>query len=106
MAATDKALGELHRKLTEVINEALDGTTVEGWEDPETGEVVEAQKIPPSASVLTVAAKFLKDNEITCDVEQSDGLNAMKEKLLAKQQKLSSGDLAAIKDSSSFMGSA
>ena len=38
MAATDKALGKLHRKLTEVLTEALDGTTVEGWEDPETGE--------------------------------------------------------------------
>jgi hypothetical protein len=106
MAATDKALGTLHQKLAEVLSEALDGTNVEGWEDPESGEVIEAQNIPPSASVLTVVAKFLKDNEVTCDVQQNDELADMTKRLREKQQKLSSADLSSIKDHSSFMGSA
>ena len=87
MAASDQQLGALHKKLTEVLSEALDGQVVEGYEDPETGEVEEEMRIPPSASVMTVVAKFLKDNEITCDIAQNDQLADMTRRLQEKQQK-------------------
>jgi len=106
MAASDQQLGALHKKLTEVLSEALDGQVVEGYEDPETGEVEEEMRIPPSASVMTVVAKFLKDNEITCDVEQNDQLSEMRDKLLAKTNRLTAADKSSIADAANFMGSA
>ena len=106
MSASDKQLGALHQKLAEVLSEALDGQVVEGYEDPETGEVQEAMNIPPSASILTVAAKFLKDNDVTCDVEQNDTVAAMRNKLVANKARLSASDKAAIADTANYMGSA
>lgn len=115
MAATEKALGNLHAKLAEVLSEALDGTEIEGYEDPDTGEIVGASKMPPSASIMTVAAKFLKDNEITADVEQNDQLQSLRDKLNAKKEALkgkasppilSDSEMEGIAEHSSFVGNA
>lgn len=113
MAATEKALGNLHSKLAEVLIEALDGTELEGYEDPDTGEIVASSKIPPSASIMTVAAKFLKDNEITADVEQNDQLQSLRDKLTAKNDRLKDkssvltpDEMVGITEHNAFVGNA
>lgn len=53
--ADEKALGELHGVLADVLKKALSKDYV----DPETGE-----KTPPPAAILNVARQFLKDNKI------------------------------------------
>lgn len=59
MAATEDALGELHAALAEVLTNLVRGEAV-------------------SASHLAVAAKFLKDNNITCDPGTSDALDGLR----------------------------
>lgn len=86
MAADEKALGALHTKLAEVLGELLDGQVLPAEVDEESGEVInEASKIPPSASVLTVVAKFLKDNNVTCAPSKDNAMGALADKL-AKQK--------------------
>lgn len=53
--ADEKALGSLHGKLAEVLQQAI-------TEDYGTDE--EGRKIPPPAAILNVARQFLKDNKI------------------------------------------
>lgn len=63
--ADEKALGELHGVLANVLKEALGKDYV----DPETGE-----KVPPPAAILNVARQFLKDNKIEAIAAQGSPL--------------------------------
>ena len=38
-------------------------------------------------ALLATAARFLKDNDITCDVEQDDNMGSLREALGRKQKK-------------------
>lgn len=98
MAASESALGKLHAKLAEVLSEALDGEELPGYLDEETGEEVEGKKLLPSASVLTVVAKFLKDNEITATIEEDSEMGDLMKKLESRQKdlRLSGKDRASI----------
>ena len=89
MAATEKRLGELHLKVTEVLIEALDGEELPGYEDPETGEVMAAKRIPASAAVIAAATKFLKDNEITCVRDQGNALGELEAKMEERRKRRS-----------------
>lgn len=109
MAASESALGKLHQKLAEVMSEALDGEELPGYIDPDTGEEVAGLKQLPSASVMTVVAKFLKDNEITCAPSEDNSITELANKLADKQRKLrgiDSTDRAAIMSDIGAMGSA
>lgn len=53
--ADEKELGSLHGALAKVLKDAITAD----YKDPETG-----QKLPPPASILSVARQFLKDNKI------------------------------------------
>lgn len=64
-AATEAALGSLHETLATVLTDAL-----------------KAEGGAPAA-VLAVAAKFLKDNDITCSVDESNKMGELKRELEA-----------------------
>lgn len=109
MAASETALGRLHAKLAEVMSEALDGDELPGYLDPDTGKEVPGVKQLPSASVMTVVAKFLKDNEITCAPSEDNAVSDLMNKLADKQRKLrglDNTDRAAIMSDIGAMGSA
>lgn len=68
MAATEDTLGELHTQLAQTLTDLVkaDGT---------------------SAAVLAVAAKFLKDNNITCTPATDNALGELEAQMRAKRQK-------------------
>lgn len=111
VAANESVLGKLHARLTEVLVEALQGQMTESYIDPDTGDVVEGTALPPSAAVLTVAAKFLKDNNITCAPAEDNEMGELQRTLTERQAKLrgkpmDAADRASVMDSLPFMGSA
>lgn len=79
MAAKEDALGALHEALATILAEALKGQTLPAEYD-EDGVLLNPETvIPPSASVMTVAAKFLKDNNITSAPSKDNAIGALKE---------------------------
>lgn len=109
MAADESALGKLHLALAKVLAEALVGQTTEGYIDPDTEEFVEGTVIPPSAAIMTVAAKFLKDNSVTCEPSKDNDLGRLQDIMTERQRKLrglDKTDLAGIQADAGFMGHA
>lgn len=109
MAANETVLGKLHDAVAKVLTEAMQGQQVEGYIDPDTGEAVEGQVIPPSAALITVAAKFLKDNNITCEPAADNELGALQKIMEDRQKnlrgaKLDAADRAAVSEAAGFMG--
>lgn len=73
MAADENALGELHSAVANVLTKALEGTTLPGAVDPESGEKLEEDIFhPPSAAHITAAIQFLKNNNITARPDSDD----------------------------------
>ena len=68
MAATESALGDLHDALAKTLTDLVG---------------VEA----PSAAVLAVAAKFLKDNNITCTPATDNALGELEAQMQAKRNR-------------------
>lgn len=66
--ADEKALGELHGVLANVLKEAIS----KDYFDQETGE-----KTPPPAAILNVARQFLKDNKIEAIAAQGSPLHSL-----------------------------
>lgn len=85
--ADESKLSALHDKVAEVLTEALDGQTMPDYVDPETGEVEPGGKLAPSAAIIAVAAKFLKDNNITCVPSEDNKLGELEAKMKARQEK-------------------
>lgn len=109
MAASEKVLSNLHKKLTEVLIDALKGTETESYIDPDTGDEIAGTVIPASAAVMTVAAKFLKDNGITCAPAEDNEMGELERIMAARQRKLrqvDGADAAAVRDSIGYMGTA
>lgn len=77
MAATDKALGDLHAMVAQTLAEDL--AAAERIEDPVLRAV--ARK-----DARAQAITFLKNNSITADVEQDQGLRELSERLNRKRQ--------------------
>lgn len=84
MAASSKVLGSLHEQLARVLSQMMEPVQHEEVLD-EDGAVIKGKwtEYPP-ATVLAVAAKFLKDNSIFSGVEEDANLKALKEKLAAR----------------------
>jgi hypothetical protein len=68
MAATEVALGELHVALANTLKDLVG---------------VEA----PSAAVLAVAAKFLKDNNVTCTPSSDNAMGELEAAIARRKQK-------------------
>lgn len=89
-AASEGELGELHSTLAKTLKKMLSIETVTKVITDDQGEqkIVEEDYQPP-ASVLAVAANFLKQNEITAQAESNaelDDLNRALEARKAKRQ--------------------
>lgn len=105
MAASENALGKLHQQLAEVMSAALDGEELPGYTD-EDGEEIPGKTLLPSASVMTAVAKFLKDNEITCAVEEGSEMGELMKKFEKRQQSLRKVNKAEIAGDVAFLGEA
>jgi len=105
MAASEKKLGSLHEKVTEVLLEALDGEILPGY--GEGDEAVPDKRIPPSAAIIAAATKFLKDNEITCTPAESNALGELEARMAARRAKRTGNVIdfgAAAQDAATMVG--
>lgn len=90
--ATEKELANLHKKVAAVLTESLSSTDeatylVETY--PELPQEVYDFLVKltiPSAAVLQIATKFLKDNNISCDADTDHGINELKDSLAHKRR--------------------
>lgn len=102
MAANEAVLGLLHDLTATALIAKLKGTPVldEGGEP--TGEV-----IPCSAADIQAAAKFLKDNNITCSPADDNKLGELEQKLKDRQKRrasrLTPQDMEDAREQSNFM---
>lgn len=85
--ATEKRLSVLHGVVAEVLTAQLQHKEAETSFDEE-GNCIETGEEVYSASPATIAAaiKFLKDNQITCDIETDENMNNLRETLANKQR--------------------
>jgi len=85
--ASESRLAALHNHVTEVLIEQVLHTEEETTFDGE-GETVMTGVMVRTATpaLLATAARFLKDNDITCDVEQDENLSGLKDALSRKQR--------------------
>jgi hypothetical protein len=102
MAADEIIMGELHNMVAAALTVALEGEELPGYTDTdEEGNevVVPAKRLPPSAAILQAAAKFLKDNNITCAPSKDNAVGELEAKLAERNAKKSNRanklDLAA-----------
>ncbi len=98
--ANERKLGDLHGAVATVLTAQISHTqeeTVfnEDGEEVGTGEMVHTA--PPAT--IAAAIKFLKDNQITCDIEQDENMNNLRETLANKQRhsRLTDAKKAALK---------
>ena len=77
-----EALNKLHEALAKVLVEQVEGRAEYTDDNGETQSVSTA-----SPAMLAVAAKFLKDNNVTCSVEEDSNLGRLEDILLEKQKK-------------------
>lgn len=104
MSATEKELAELHVKVANILVKKLDQCkTAEALIAEHAGELPEdvveflCEIQDASPALLTVATKFLKDNEITVNKDDSQELSDLDKRLKEKRLKRST-TVIAIKD--------
>lgn len=87
-AATESQLAKLHATLAKVIEEQLQEKILVNKEEVDEDGVEEQWMFTASPALLTVASRFLKDNDIVADRGDSDGrLDGIQKRL----KELSSG---------------
>jgi hypothetical protein len=81
-AATEEALAGLHATLATVIDKQLSETIVVNLEAVEDDGAAEELMFSASPALLTVAARFLKDNDVTADTgESAEGMSKVQKRL-------------------------
>lgn len=92
--ATDKQLGELHGRLAKAMLKALDASDEAGFLLDEHGPELPApvyayleKQAGASPALLTAITKFLKDNEITCAIEDSEEMTDLEQRLSDKRRR-------------------
>jgi len=102
MAANETFLGKLHEATAKALMAKLEGIPILDEDGLPTGEVV-----PCSAADIQAAAKFLKDNNITCVVDNDNELGELEQKLKDKQarraSRLTPQDIQAAEEQRDFM---
>lgn len=102
MAANEEVLGLLHDLTATALIAKLKGIPVLDDEGNPTGEV-----IPCSAADIQAAAKFLKDNNITCAPAADNKLGELEQKLQDRQKRrasrLTPQDIEDAKEQANFM---
>lgn len=92
MKASENKLALLHSMVAEVLTDQL---SVKRPLDPElegTGADGSAEVYSASPALLAAAMKFLKDNDITCDIKTNDNMSSLQETLAKKQKKFRTKD--------------
>jgi hypothetical protein len=93
-SASEAELKELHRTLAATLNKLSAIEVITEVETDADGVEKKVQRTyRPHPSVLSVAAKFLKDNNISMDIENDDNLAELRDKL--NKRRPSPGDLDA-----------
>ena len=94
--ASESTLALLHAAVASVLTEQVLHTEEETTFDGE-GETVGTGMMIKTASpaLLATAARFLKDNAITCDVEQDENMGSLRDALSRKQKKSRLADASA-----------
>lgn len=102
MAANEDTLGLLHDLTATALIAKLKGTPLLDEEGNPTGEI-----IPCSAADIQAAAKFLKDNNITCTPADDNRLGELEDKLKDRQRRrasrLTPQDIEDAKEQTAFM---
>ena len=80
MAASDKVLGNLHAAVANALAEQVAGVT-------ETDAEGNERLVRASPALLGAAITFLKNNNITADVENNAELRELSEALAARRKK-------------------
>lgn len=85
--ASEQKLASLHGAVAEVLTAQVkhqEAETVfnEHGDPVETGDMV----YTASPATMATAIKFLKDNAITCDIEQDENMNNLRDTLAKKQR--------------------
>jgi hypothetical protein len=103
--ASDKQLGELHGKLAKSMVRALDASDkaivlLDKYEDELPGEVVEylTKQADANPALLTAVSKFLKDNAITCSIDDSEELSHLEQLLKTKPERKRVGNVVPISE--------
>ncbi len=81
MAASEDKLGALHEAVTRALIEGVTPTVIPGVEGE--ADVV----LPPSAAMLAAAAKFLKDNSISCAPSEDNEMGELQRRLEEKNDR-------------------
>jgi hypothetical protein len=89
VAANDTVLGVLHEKVARVMTQALD-VNDKAQQDYLCLHVEDGADVPPppdiNPALLGAITKFLKDNNVTCAVEDSTALKDLENRLAVKKQ--------------------
>lgn len=101
MAANEDVLGVLHELTAKALMDKLKGIPILDEDGQPTGEV-----LPCSAADIQAAAKFLKDNSITCAPSDDNHVGDLKKRLEEKAQRrasrLTPQDLADATEQANF----
>lgn len=86
--ATEDALSDLHGTVAQVLSEVVAHEEEEVTYDEEgnaqpTGNMI--RTVTPA--MMATAVKFLKDNQITCDIDQDENMNNLRDTLAKKQKR-------------------
>lgn len=91
--ATDKELGKLHKQIAAAFSQALmareEAAAIldeHGDDLPDNVQEFLKKYSEPNPSLLTSAVKFLKDNDITCAVTDSEDLSDIQKRLKSKRR--------------------
>ena len=86
--ATQDKMNELHGMVADVLKEQI-ANVEEETVFTEEGLEVGTGKFKYTASPATIASaiKFLKDNDTTCDIEQDENMNGLRDLLSHKQKR-------------------
>lgn len=98
-AATEGVLGELHNKVAKVMINVLDNieTAQERWAEAEPQPDVPLENPPEvSPAMLSAMTKFLSDNKITCQPEESENVSDLAQRLKEKRRRKSVGNVVPL----------
>jgi len=86
--ATETKLSVLHGAVADVLTAQLQHTQAETIFDEEGNCKETGEKIHTALpATIAAAVKFLKDNQITCDIETDENMNNLRETLANKQRR-------------------
>ena len=91
--ATESKLSALHGAVADVLTAQITHQEDDVSYDADGNEISTGGKVyVASPATIAVAVKFLKDNSITCDIEQNKNLESLRDVLANKQRRSRMGD--------------